>query len=102
MLSDEYAEQHIGRYAYNAFINSAAEPVRTQNRLFTTLDFFPTTLASLGVTIEGNRLGLGTDLFSGAQTLCEQYGEELVLAELEKKSVFYNQRLLYGRDPRKE
>ena len=37
-----------------------------------------------------------------AQTLCEQYGEELVLAELEKKSVFYNQRLLYGRDPHKE
>lgn len=102
MLGDEYAEQHIGRYAYNAFINSAVEPARTQNRLFTTLDFFPTTLASLGVTIEGDRLGLGTDLFSGTQTLCEQYGEELVLSELEKSSVFYNQRLLYGQDRPKE
>lgn len=102
MLGDEHAEERIGRYAYNAFINAAAEPVNEENRLFTTLDYFPTTLASLGVAIEGDRLGLGTNLFSDRQTLSEQYGEELVLGELEKKSVFYDENLLYPRGGQKE
>ena len=38
--------------------------MKKKNRDFSTLDFFPTTLASLGVQIEGDRLGLGTNLFS--------------------------------------
>ena len=36
------------------------------------MDMFPTTIASLGATIEGDRLGLGTNLFSGEQTLAEK------------------------------
>lgn len=52
------------RKIYNVFINSAVLPAQEKNRQFTTLDFFPSTLASLGVTIEGDRLGLGTNLFS--------------------------------------
>ena len=48
------------RSIYNAFINSKAEPVNSNNRVFTALDMFPTTLASLGANIEGERLGLGT------------------------------------------
>lgn len=52
--------------------------------------FFPTTLASMGVDIEGNRLGLGTNLFSQDQTDIEKYGLEYVDKELSKKSVFYN------------
>ncbi len=43
-------------------------------RTYTTFDNFPTTLAAMGVTIEGNRLGLGTNLFSSEQTLSERYG----------------------------
>jgi len=83
------------RLVYNAFINSPVQPVKEKNRLFTTLDFFPTTLASLGVTIEGDRLALGVNLFSDEQTLSEKYGYETLYEELEKKSIFYNQELLY-------
>ncbi len=86
------------RKVYNAFINvdeSVAVTDAEKNRLFTTMDFFPTALASLGVTIEGERLGLGTNLFSGAETLSEEYGYEYLYAELNKRSEFYNQNLLY-------
>ena len=55
---------------------------------------FPTTLAALGVEIEGNRLGLGTNLFSAEQTLTEQYGFDMLDLELQKNSVFYNKQFL--------
>lgn len=56
---------------------------------------FPTILASLGCEIEGDRLGLGTNLFSEKNTLAEEYGYENLFEELEKKSTFYNMELLY-------
>lgn len=85
------------RTTVNIFINSAAQADDsvTQNREFTTLDLFPTTLASLGVSIEGDRLGLGTNLFSGMETLVERDGLESVDAELQKKSTFYDEYILY-------
>ena len=49
---------------------------------------YPTTLAALGVKIEGERLGLGTNLFSDKSTLSEKYGVEYVREEIEKKSSF--------------
>ena len=94
-LGSEEAGNTLERYVYNAFINSSVEPVKEKGRLFTTMDFFPTTLASLGVSIEGNRLGLGTNLFSDQKTLSEQYGEEYLNQEIEKKSLFYERKLLY-------
>ena len=83
------------RYVYNAFINPAQEPVREKNRQFTTMDFFPTVLGSIGVQIQGGRLGLGTDLFSGQETLSEAYGEAFLFDELSKHSTFYDDVLLY-------
>lgn len=83
------------RKVYNCFINSVVEPFQEKHRKFTTLDFFPTVLASMGVTIEGNRLGLGTNLFSKEQTLSEKYGYEELFTELNKKSSFYNTELLF-------
>ena len=77
------------RKVYTAFINAAAEPedpARIRN--YSTIDQFPTTLAALGCTIEGNRLGLGTNLYSSQDTLVEKYGKEEVLTEMEKKSNF--------------
>ena len=74
---------------------STLQPVSEKNRRFTTLDYFPTTLASLGVTMEGDRLALGTNLFSAEPTLSERYGYEALFSELDKKSIFYNQQLLY-------
>ncbi|MCD8020211.1 MAG: sulfatase-like hydrolase/transferase [Clostridiales bacterium] len=105
MDSDFYGEytydKHSGetvRKVYNAFINADVADVDEKvenNRLFTTLDFFPTALASLGVEIAGDRLGLGVNLFSGEETLSEKYGYEYLFEELEKKSPYYNQTLLY-------
>ena len=83
------------RTVYNAFINSKAEPISTKSRQFFTMDMYPTTLAALGAQIEGNRLGLGTNLFSDEQTLIEKYGLEYSRSELEKKSSFYNRKILY-------
>ncbi len=63
------------RTMYNCIINSAVEPYsKTTNRTFTSLDMFPTTLAAMGFEIEGERLGLGTNLFSPVPTLCEKHG----------------------------
>lgn len=78
------------RRVYNAFLNSAVLPVNTVNREFNTMDMLPTTLASMGVTIEGNRLGLGQNLFSGEPTLAETYGHEYVNEELNRKSAFWD------------
>ena len=72
------------RATYNCFINPAKTPVNTKNRIFSSLDMFPSTLSAIGVTINGDRLGLGTDLFSGTPTLCEELGEEYFKEELEK------------------
>ena len=77
------------RMLYNCFLNPAASAKRLRNRQFAAVDLFPTTLASLGCTIEGNRLGLGTDLFSGQITLCEKYGFEIFNDELAKASDYY-------------
>lgn len=98
------SDKHHGgtvRKVYNAILNPAKEPADTaeKDRQFTTLDFFPTALASIGVEIEGDRLGLGTNLFSGSPTLSEEYGYKKLFNELDRKSDFYNEQFLY---PKKE
>ena len=77
------------RKAYVAYINAAAKPADpAKTRTYATLDAFPTTLAALGVQIEGNRLGLGTNLFSEKETLSEKYGDYYERVELGKRSAF--------------
>lgn len=78
------------RHIYNCFINSAAEPFRTENRHFSALDMFPTTLAAMGCTIEGDRLGLGVNLFSTQPTLMERMGYAGFYSELATKSDYYD------------
>lgn len=77
------------RTIYNTFINSVIEPINNHNRLFSTLDMFPTTLASLGVKIDGNRLGLGTNLFSDQKTIIEKIGLDEFNEEIQKESDIY-------------
>lgn len=77
------------RRIYNCFINAEAKPVQAKNREFTTVDLFPTTLAALGCTIEGNRLGLGTNLFSNIPTLAETMGYDKFCSETGKDSQYY-------------
>ena len=75
---------------------AAANEKPCVNREYTTLDLYPTTLAALGVQIEGNRLGLGTNLYSGEKTLAEKYGLDYLNVELLKDSKLYRKKLLYG------
>ena len=79
------------RKTYVSYINSAAEAEINTSRTYTTFDHFPTTLAALGTQIEGNRLGLGTNLFSSEETLVERYGVDYENQELEKRSELLDQ-----------
>lgn len=78
------------RKVYNCFINASftGEP-RVTNRVFRAEDMFPTVLAAMGFTIEGDRLGMGTNLFSDQLTLSEQCGFFVVNEEYTKYSQFY-------------
>ncbi|MBQ2872615.1 MAG: LTA synthase family protein [Bacilli bacterium] len=86
------------RTIYNVFINSSVTTENTKNRVFTTLDMFPSTLASIGANVSSDRLGIGTNLFSDKQTLAEKYGIDVFHSELAMKSEFYNDTLVYPKD----
>lgn len=94
MQLDFYDQSYNNRAIYNTIINSKIKPLKEKNRLFSTLDMFPTTLASLEVEIEGNRLGLGVNLFSKEKTLLEELGFEYVNNELTKNSIYYDEKIL--------
>ncbi len=81
------------RTVYNCIINSAVQPDEkvTENRLFTSMDMFPTTLAAMGFDIVGDRLGLGVNLFSGQKTVIEYMGYDDFKEEILKKSDYYNE-----------
>lgn len=82
---------YYDRTVYNCFINTGKEDVSsyTENRIFTPMDMFPTILSALGYDIEGERLALGTNLFSGKPTLAEEKGFEWLDTEISKSSMFY-------------
>ena len=77
------------RRIYNTILNSKIDTKCSKEREFNSFDFFPTTLASLGVNIEGERLGLGTNLFSCKKTISEKYGAEYINEEILKSSFYY-------------
>lgn len=78
------------RRVYNCYINSRVNPERAEDtRLVLTMDIFPSTLAAMGFEIEGERLGLGTNLFSERDTLAEELGYSRIYAESGKKSDYY-------------
>ncbi|WP_455130106.1 sulfatase-like hydrolase/transferase, partial [Pseudoramibacter alactolyticus] len=83
---------YYDRTVYNCIINGArdtGEPLNLKNRVFTPMDMLPTTLASMGYRIKGNRLGLGANLFSNQKTLAETLGFDQFNKELAKKSTYY-------------
>lgn len=84
------------RRQYLTILNGAQEYTLTKTRKMAPMDLFPTTLAALGVEIPGDRLGLGTNLYTETPTLLEELGLETLNREFEKTSAFYNKRLLYG------
>ena len=76
------------RTTYLTFVNSAVKQDKAVMRTYTQLDIFPTTLAAMGYEIEGDRLALGTNLFSDVPTLAESMGFEALNAETGKHSRF--------------
>lgn len=82
----ENVSKEFNRKVYVSYINALAERMNNDFREYTTFDLFPTTLASLGVSIEGERLGLGVNLFSSVQTLVERFDLITVQQELQKNS----------------
>ena len=78
------------RTTYNCIINPAKKASKTTERIFSSLDMFPTTLSAIGAQIKGDRLGLGTDLFSDTKTLCEELGAESYKRQLEQSSDYYD------------
>jgi phosphoglycerol transferase len=77
------------RPVYNCIINSSVESENKFNRVFTHMDIFPTTIAAMGYEIEGDKLGLGTNLYSDKATLAEELGFDNMDRELSKYSTYY-------------
>ncbi len=81
------------RRVYTCYLNSAVTPEDPdKKRTFTTFDNFPTTLAAMGVKIDGNQLGLGTNLFSSVPTLTEKNSVSEVNTQLARKSSFMEEK----------
>lgn len=95
------------RTCYNLILNPHPSVANvgnaiTYNRTWALFDMFPTMLASIGVQIEGNKLALGTNLFSGEKTLFEREGVATVNSELVNRSDFYNNNILVDPDKYKK
>ncbi|HBZ02760.1 MAG TPA: phosphoglycerol transferase [Lachnospiraceae bacterium] len=76
------------RKTYTCILNSAAGSSTGKTREFSTLDMFPTTLAAMGVEIEGDKLGMGVNLYSDTKTLIEEYGEQVCSDKMNLPSAF--------------
>ena len=92
---EEIVKNGYERTVYNVIINPAVDTEKTKNKYCSTMDMFPTTLVSLGVKIDGDRLGLGTNLFSDKETLMARYDLNYLSEELFKNSPFYNRKFVY-------
>ena len=93
------------RTTFNLILNPAPElksvsEERFHNRWWANFDMFPTTLASMGVKIDGDKLGLGTNLFSDKETLFEENGGregwQMINKEFGYGSKLYNETILDG------
>ena len=81
------------RKTYTVYINPAVKPVNDVHREYCTMDNFSTTLAALGFKIDGDRLGLGTNLFSDKQTLLEEYGYDSFNNSIALKTDFFKNKM---------
>ncbi len=63
------------RRTYTLVLNAPLAPAdASRERLYSTFDLFPTTLAALGASFKGDQLGLGVNLFGTEDTLLEAEG----------------------------
>ncbi|WP_099974070.1 sulfatase-like hydrolase/transferase [Lactobacillus terrae] len=99
-MDTSYYKGVTNRHTFNMILNAPSDQtknVKTKDRQFSTMDMFPTTLASLGVKINGNRLGMGANLLSDRKTLIEQDGFDKVNTGLSTKSSFYDKKFIEGK-----
>lgn len=95
MQNDFFKKRNANeRYVYSCIINPRDKTAKLNNRIFTSLDTYPTILYSIGANISGNKLGLGVNLFSEEKTLAEKYGVKYLNKELLKNSKYYNNYIL--------
>lgn len=92
-IGDTY-DKNYDRTTMNVFVNSMAETAYNKNRIFTSFDMYPTILRAMGAEIEGGRLGLGVDLFSGQKTVAEEIGLEKLDKELRKQSQYFRNEIV--------
>lgn len=87
------------RTVFNLIVNPAVEVSEDQqhNRLFSTIDMYPTTLGAMGVEIEGDQLAYGVNLFSDTPTLTEQIGPEAFAKMMGGTSIFYKERIILNK-----
>ncbi len=82
--------EFLDRTIYNCFLNARKTPQSgTSFRESTMMDLYPTTLSAMGWEISGDRLGLGTDLFSATATLAERRGIEWLNEEAMRYSQYF-------------
>lgn len=93
VVENELVPDDYERTPLNIIINSNLAVSNSKNREFTPMDLCPTILASMGFQIEGDRLGIGTNLYSDRPTLMEELGREKYCDELKKNSNYYNKYL---------
>lgn len=97
-MDDNYYSDMPDGYERKTYVNiiNGAKEKPAEKRTFATIDMFPTTLSALGAEIEGDRLGLGTDLYSSTPTLVEELGTDYLNTQFSMNSDFYNTKILYG------
>ena len=95
VMQDSFYKDHkdYKRVNYNVFINSQNTTSNNKNREFSMFDMYPTILSSMGIEIEGNKLGFGVNLFSDEKTLIEILGKDKFDKELLKTSDYYNKNI---------
>lgn len=87
-------DKNYNRTVLNAFIHSEAQTTNNKNRLFTSFDMYPTILAAMGAKVDGDKLGLGVNLFSGHKTVAEEIGVVKLDEELRKQSEYFKKEIV--------
>lgn len=81
------------RRIYNCYINVPEDVAKAGTKYvehsWTIADMCPTILAAIGAHIDGDKIALGTNLFSDTDTLTDIYGYDYSNSEIHKYSKFY-------------
>ena len=94
-MTEGYIQEGYARVTYNCFIglDDSVDISHTKNRIFTTMDYFPTFLGSINVKIDGDRLALGTNLFSEKETIIEEMGYDDYMSQINRFSKVYYEKI---------